>query len=308
MQTEFFRFYLFRLKLRLLLKWQKMHADCPYIPPQRYIEFTWTAEAFKKNCKHTPSASLLELGCGNGFFLSYLSGYTNGRVTAIDMDSTLKKAGQFARALGINKPDDTRLFTFSSDASRLPFHDNAFDTLVSVSALEHFSENKDSLAMKEIYRILKTGGSAFITLPVTDIYEETYKKEDVYSTKFKGEPVFFERWYDEKAIQERILTPAPFIVKEKQIFVAEQKKPSLISSLVKVSPLSGHGSHCARASMEGNLISRETPVRGRSCGVPCFAKVSLTPMHVLSSTPCGCGEKNSRLMSRISSLYFRCRK
>lgn len=239
MQAEFFRFYFFRLKLRLLLKWKKMRADCPYIPPQRYIEFTWTAEAFKKSCELEPSASLLELGCGNGFFLSYLSRYTNGKVTGIDMDSTLTDAEQFASALGINKSGDTRLFTFFSDASRLPFHDNAFDAVVSVSAIEHLSENKDSLAVKEIYRILKKGGTAFITLPVTDHYEETYKKEDVYSTKFKGETAFFERWYDNKALQDRILNPAPFIVKEKQFFVAEQKNPSLISSLVKYSPLPG---------------------------------------------------------------------
>lgn len=230
-----FTLYFFRLKLRFLLKKFGNPSDCPYLPPQRYIEFTWTADAFKKNCKRKMSASLLELGCGNGFFLSYLSRYTNGRVTGIDMDSTLTEAGQFARALGIN----TRLFTFFSDASRLPFHDNTFDTVVSVSAIEHFSENKDSLAMKEIYRILKTGGFALITLPVTDHYEETFKDADVYSTKFKGEPVFFERWYDEKTLQERILIPAPFIVKEEKIFVAEQKKPFVMSSLLRYSPLPG---------------------------------------------------------------------
>jgi SAM-dependent methyltransferase len=58
------------------------------------------------------------------------------------------------------------------DARSTGFRDGAFDQVISISTMEHIGlacgiddENGDAKAMKEIFRMLKKGGSAIITVP-----------------------------------------------------------------------------------------------------------------------------------------------
>lgn len=54
------------------------------------------------------------------------------------------------------------------DARSAGFKDAAFDQVISISTIEHIGlddKNGDAKAMQEIFRILKKGGSAIITLP-----------------------------------------------------------------------------------------------------------------------------------------------
>jgi len=55
-----------------------------------------------------------------------------------------------------------------SDISRLPFKDKSVDVVVSSEVLEHIRD--DASALEELYRILKSGGSAVITVPVHKYY------------------------------------------------------------------------------------------------------------------------------------------
>jgi SAM-dependent methyltransferase len=58
------------------------------------------------------------------------------------------------------------------DARSAGFHDGAFDQVICISTIEHIGfannirdENGDSKAMQEVYRVLKKGGSAIVTVP-----------------------------------------------------------------------------------------------------------------------------------------------
>jgi ubiquinone/menaquinone biosynthesis C-methylase UbiE len=63
-------------------------------------------------------------------------------------------------------------------AEKLPFKSNIFDKVVSVCALEHFSEGEK--ALKEIYRVLKPNGSVVLTVdsltyPISDRLRAAHK-------------------------------------------------------------------------------------------------------------------------------------
>lgn len=68
------------------------------------------------------------------------------------------------------------------DITNTDFKDNTFSLLLCNHVLEHIPNDRD--AMKEIYRILKPGGSAILQVPISTVLDETFedfsviKKED----------------------------------------------------------------------------------------------------------------------------------
>jgi SAM-dependent methyltransferase len=97
---------------------------------------------------------------------------------------------------------------FEQDATELPYPDCIFDVIVSISVIEHISGNGDSRAVTEMWRILKPGGRLILTIPVMCNYEEDYRSENVYSlpdVEQNDGSYFFQRYYDETAITERLL-------------------------------------------------------------------------------------------------------
>ena len=93
--------------------------------------------------------AIIDLGSGyNGYFLSNI----------IDRFPDLEKA--IGVDLSVNSKLDIRKITLISGNlnEKLPFADKTFDIVFSTAVLEHL-ENYD-LALKEMYRILKTGGKA----------------------------------------------------------------------------------------------------------------------------------------------------
>jgi SAM-dependent methyltransferase len=90
------------------------------------------------------SQRVLDLGSGAGSFDSSI-----GKFIAIraDLDRPATPAANFAQA----------------DAARLPFHDHAFDAVISNHSLEHFHDLAGSLS--EIGRVLKPTGALYIAVP-----------------------------------------------------------------------------------------------------------------------------------------------
>ena len=78
------------------------------------------------------------------------------------------------------------------DALHLPFKSEIFDLVICVSTLEHIGlgyykdpledEDSDFKAMKEIYRILKSDGMIFITVPFGKAYRTT-PQQRIYSSE-----------------------------------------------------------------------------------------------------------------------------
>ena len=53
------------------------------------------------------------------------------------------------------------------DIQNIPYPDNHFDLIINIHVLEHIPDDKK--AMKELQRVIKPGGSAFISVPMSDI-------------------------------------------------------------------------------------------------------------------------------------------
>ncbi len=98
--------------------------------------------------------------------------------------------------------------TAAEDAVNLPYEDESFNCVISISVIEHISSAGDSLAVSEMWRVLKPGGRLILTFPVMDVYEEEYRSDNVYSlteVEQKDGSYFFQRFYDKTAVVERLL-------------------------------------------------------------------------------------------------------
>jgi SAM-dependent methyltransferase len=96
-----------------------------------------------------------------------------------------------------------------------------FDRIVSISVIEHVSNNDDSEVMREMWRVLKPGGLLILTFPVKKIYEEEFISKDIYNLNHEETEgkFFFQRYYDDKKIEERLLSSLNnFEIVEKKVF------------------------------------------------------------------------------------------
>jgi len=111
--------------------------------------------------------------------------------------------------------------TVYADARTLDYADNRFDVVLSISVIEHVSGSDDSRVMKELWRVVKPGGLLILTFPVKKDYEEEFISEDIYNLdqeETKGK-FFFQRYYDDKNIEERLLSSLDnFEIVEKKVF------------------------------------------------------------------------------------------
>jgi SAM-dependent methyltransferase len=96
---------------------------------------------------------------------------------------------------------DERLTIRVADATRMDFADAAFDAVACVSTIEHISDDGDIPAIREIARVLKPGGRAFISVP----YAQEYKEGRTHGGAF-------ERMYDPAALRTRLVEPSGLAV------------------------------------------------------------------------------------------------
>jgi ubiquinone/menaquinone biosynthesis C-methylase UbiE len=101
-----------------------------------------------------PAGTLLELGCGTGYFTKEIA-KTGARITAIDISPELL-------AIAKDSVPYANVSFVEENAYRMTFPDNHFDYVVGSSVLHHLDIEK---AIPEIYRILKDGGIIAFTEP-----------------------------------------------------------------------------------------------------------------------------------------------
>lgn len=84
-----------------------------------------------------------------------------------------------------------------------------YDSIWSVSVVEHIPDDGDVEAMRLMYAALAPGGTAIVTVPVDRQAWDEFRQEDVYRLGVALAPqgLFFQRWYDESAIVARLLEP-----------------------------------------------------------------------------------------------------
>jgi len=126
----------------------------------RFIEYKTTLEWLREHAMLRGSAmKVLDVGCGCSLFPSLLKneGYD---VTALDLNKNSmvwqKKKGDKLRVSA---------YYVMGNGFTLPFRDCSFDSVVSISALEHIVA--DSQTVIEMIRILKDNGICIISVPVS---------------------------------------------------------------------------------------------------------------------------------------------
>lgn len=105
-----------------------------------------------------PGENILDLGCGDGFYLYLLSNLDiKLKLTGSDYEAT-----NFASVRRNLKENNIRLVR-GDLMGKLPFKDNTFDKIVMAEVAEHLPD--DVKGFKEIKRILKPGGIICLSVP-----------------------------------------------------------------------------------------------------------------------------------------------
>ncbi|GAA3614085.1 class I SAM-dependent methyltransferase [Flavivirga amylovorans] len=115
-----------------------------------YIIRTAIFKAIVENI-HLFEGDLLDIGCGKMPYKEYILKHSQTKSYAgLDIETALQYDS-------IVKPD------YTWDAIKMPFEDNSFHSAFGTEVLEHCHEPE--VILKETYRVLKTGGSFFFTVP-----------------------------------------------------------------------------------------------------------------------------------------------
>lgn len=196
-------FYIFNMRLGL----RRVIGGVDYF---RLLSYPLVLE----NLNLKPHTRLLDMGSGCSIFplfVAYLSEACkydlNIYVTDI-YDQPLLWQHRMIRKLGLQYILNKRLFIRKEDAKILSFPDEYFDYVSCISTIEHIPEDGDILAMHQIKRTLKPGGSAVLTVPYSQEYSERHHPE-----------WGFERFYSEKQIRSRLLCKGLSLVRKQ--FIAE---------------------------------------------------------------------------------------
>ncbi len=115
-----------------------------------------------------PDAKILNIGVGTGDDLAVIKKY--GSVYGLDIDP---------RALDLI-PDGFLTEKVQGDVCAIPYPDNSFDCVVAFDVLEHIKD--DVLAVHEIQRVLRPGGSFVATVPA---FPFLFGKHDVVLHHFR---------------------------------------------------------------------------------------------------------------------------
>lgn len=122
--------------------------------------------------------NVLDAGCGSGIlFYELRKKFSN--LNGIDLRKDIKN---IERAL---EKDGIRANLINGDLSNLPYKNDTFDYVVSMSVLEHIPDLEQPV--KEIKRVLKKGGTAIIGFPVKNFIMRQFFKIIKFDDE-KGHP------------------------------------------------------------------------------------------------------------------------
>jgi len=122
---------------------------------------------FKKQYNLTKDSKVLDVGCAKGFMMHDFSEMIPGiKVQGIDVSKYAIE----------NCMPSVKDFVQVADARELPFEDNSFDLVISVTTVHNFDREECIQALQEIERVSKK--NAFITV---DAYRNDLEKEAMHA-------------------------------------------------------------------------------------------------------------------------------
>jgi SAM-dependent methyltransferase len=100
-----------------------------------------------------------------------------------------------------------------ADGRALPYPDRTFDRAYALSVVEHIENEGDTRAIREMARVLKPGGRLCLTVPFAHEYRESTTTEPLYyKPGAPAAPVFYQRHYDVRALEQRLIKPSGLTV------------------------------------------------------------------------------------------------
>lgn len=112
---------------------------------------------------------ILEVGCGNGWFLRWMSSRHGVRGIGVDISPA---AVNLASA-----QDQSGNAFYAAEVTQLPFEDDTFDLACSFDVIEHLTHQHKRDALQEMVRVVKPGGYLFLyTLHTDDKYTDFWFK------------------------------------------------------------------------------------------------------------------------------------
>ena len=135
--------------------------------------FSWKVEEFDhllESCERdpvtpyifkyfSPSARILEAGCGAGRYVKYLSDKGYDCVGIEYSRATVDKV----------KSKWPELDVIEGDVEKMPYSDNTVNGIISIGVIEHFEEGPEKV-LAEMKRVLEPGGVALITVPCLNLF------------------------------------------------------------------------------------------------------------------------------------------
>ncbi len=108
--------------------------------------------------------SILDIGCGTGWALGQAASLidNNGSFYGVDLSAKM-----IERAKENFKTKENFHF-LKANAESIPLNDNFFDFIICTNSFHHYFNPEK--ALKEMYRLLKTGGIVYILDPTADIW------------------------------------------------------------------------------------------------------------------------------------------
>jgi SAM-dependent methyltransferase len=162
----------------------------------RCMEYTWALYFLSQKTGET----ILDLGSGASLFPYYLA-FRGDSVVCTDLhyEQLKRDYDYWSKSLGLSDDVCTRISLQQEDAIKLTFDDEKFFRISCISVIEHIPDDGDIMAVKEISRVLAPGGKLVITFPYGKWGE---KRSFLHGT------TFYQKTYDEKAIEERLIKPS----------------------------------------------------------------------------------------------------
>ncbi len=118
----------------------------------------WRSVEAQELAKYPLKKPVLDIGCGFGEF----GGIFFSSQVEVGLDINEQEILK-AAATGKYKK------TIAADARNLPFKNNTFRTVISISTLEHIPNN--AKVFKESFRVLKPGGKFYFTVPTEKLFD-----------------------------------------------------------------------------------------------------------------------------------------
>ncbi len=140
-------------------------------------------EASRKNAINSlspilkqPDTAILEVGCSSGFLLEELQRKASHAflVGSDFIESPLIKLAGRLRGIPI----------VQFDITKCPLPDSSFEGIVLLNVLEHIED--DLKALREVYRLLKPGGLAYIEVPAGPHLYDFYDKHLMHYRRYKA--------------------------------------------------------------------------------------------------------------------------